>query len=257
MPQPLVNTPPGAVLETAGLRLTGSRLIIAIRRDLVVSWGSESGSSWVWGLRSWCLGRPGWCQAAGGGRDPAVGHGEADGEWGAATWVVGLAAYGVGADAFVRGVEDQAKRQLREGAEHGASAGGDGEGGAVAVLGWAVVGRVVPACGELGGGDRFAGGAASAGWAGEDRGGGGVDADIAAEVAEVAPAFGPAHRGEHQRGDDVLQQFPLARVCWVVIFPGGGGRVGLMLGAGGRADRGGLDPALWSAVLEAAEWDPA
>ncbi|MEV5500560.1 hypothetical protein AB0M50_34690 [Nonomuraea fuscirosea] len=140
---------------------------------------------------------------------------------------------GVGADAFVRGVEDQAERQLRERAGSRAGAGGDGEGGAVAVGGWAVAGRVVPACGDLGGGDEFAGGAAGVGRAGEDRGGGGVDADVAAEVAEVAPAFGPAHWGERERGDDVLQQFPLALVCWVVILPGGGQRVGLMLGQAG------------------------
>jgi hypothetical protein len=51
---------------------------------------------------------------------------------------------GVGADAFVWGVENQAERQLRERAGNRAGAGGDGEGGAVAVLGWAVSGGVVP-----------------------------------------------------------------------------------------------------------------
>ncbi|GAA1737938.1 hypothetical protein GCM10009734_49660 [Nonomuraea bangladeshensis] len=81
----LVNTPPRAVLETAGLKLTGSRLIIEIRRDLVVSGISDLDSSWfgACGVGVW--------EGPSGGRplveerDPAVGHGEADGERGAAT----------------------------------------------------------------------------------------------------------------------------------------------------------------------------
>ncbi|MEU1394046.1 MULTISPECIES: hypothetical protein [unclassified Nonomuraea] len=152
-----------------------------------------------------------------GGREPELGQGFEGGD-------------GVGADAFVWGVEDQSERQLWErAADRGGGAGGDGEGGAVAVLGWATACGVVPTRGDLGGGDQFAGGAAHSWWAGEDRGGGGVDADVAAESFHVAAAFAPADGGEDERGDDVLQQLLLAGVVGVVVFPGVGEQVGLVL----------------------------
>src|SRR5437868_11706392 len=69
----------------AGLKLTGSRLIIAIGRDLVVSGVSESGSSWFGSRGAGVWEGPGGVRRLVEDRDTAVGHGEADGGRGAAT----------------------------------------------------------------------------------------------------------------------------------------------------------------------------
>lgn len=90
----LVNAPPGAVLETAGLKLTGSRLIIEIRRGLVVSGVSELSSSWFGTCGAGVWRGPSGVRALVEVRVRVAGQGEADAGPGAASRLSGLRVMG-------------------------------------------------------------------------------------------------------------------------------------------------------------------
>jgi hypothetical protein len=190
----------------------------------------------------------------------AVGGQQSGGQSEAVGGEPGQGVHGVRADAFAGGVQDQAEGELGvaadaftgpPGAVGVTPAGGDEEGGGVSEDALFSASAVVPARGEIDGGEL----ATAAGRVVPGRDRGGVGADVAGPAREQAVPVGELDGDQDKAVADLLQQGPAADVFGIVVLPGrgddggfGGGQAPAALAAarvqgGGQPVEGAVDTA--------------